>query len=275
MLAELADKIAAIERRFSTSGGLGAHSGSEALAPRFQTGWPEVDAALGGGLIGGALHEWLGLAFSASESRRLPWTPPLCILTHLACQAMAANSTLLWTVWIGSRCFPYPRILVSGEGKDRRLLERSIFVSPRDPAARLWAIDLALRSPAVGVVVADGSQLPMAATRRIHLVAKANHTLVLAARPPWERAELSAAESRWLVRWRPSSEVAGPARPRWSVELLRCKGMQPETISHAWNLEWDCAQSAVRVSAPLVRQTGDAKTNPSSAAVEPQQHLSA
>ncbi len=297
-------------------------------------------------------------------ARRGRWTPPVCVLVHLARQALhasngmeegatprglkpaaqerenpcgrkpvdreavGASTSAFWAVWVGKRCFPYPGVLVRAEDDDRCLLERSMFVAPRDAASRLWAIDLALRSPVVGVVVADGSHFDMAATRRVQLVAKANGTCVLLVRPPWELQELSAAQSRWLVRREPFTNQTECARmcdanqspkrkrrvrqpragawgsdehdpngirplpdgrgtdyrcenpfshprrvfgeraraheafaqsetPRWSVQLLRCKGVQPGRAHGVWALEWNRATGTVGLSTAMVDPSRD------------------
>ncbi len=222
------------------------------------TGWPEIDSVLEGGLLGGALHEWFGPE-SIREPGDVSWAPPVCIPLHLAWRALETGCVPLWLVWVGRRCFPYPGVLVREDGRDRRMLERSIFVSPRDTAKRLWAMDLALRCPAVGVVIADGSRFDMAATRRVQLVAKTHDTLALLVRPPWERAGLSAAQTRWQVTWEPRADCH--ANPRWSVELLRCKGVQPAKARGRWVLEWDHASSTMRLSAQVAHPAGAAKTS--------------
>ena len=89
---------------------------------------------------------------------------------------------------------------------------------------RLWAVDRAAGGPGVAVVVADGSRLDMAATRRLQLAAESGSALVLCARPPREIDHLSAATTRWRVRCASSPDKI----PRWDVELLRCKGMGPD-----------------------------------------------
>jgi protein ImuA len=218
---------------------------------RIATGWPEIDAALDGGLIGGALHEWFGLEDEPGES----WTPPLCILLHLARRALDAGAGPLWLVWIGRRCLPYPGALVGEGGRDRRLLERSLWVSINGTQHGLWAIDQALRCPAVGAVIAEGAGFDMAATRRVQLAARTHGTLAMLVRPPAERAELSAAQTRWGVRWAPAPRLLNPV---WSVELLRCKGSRPDRTPGPWRLEWDRATSLVRVSAPLADSPGAA-----------------
>lgn len=106
---------------------------------------------------------------------------------------------------------------------DEALLARSIFVDPPDDRARLWAIDLCLRAPSVAVVVADGRGLSMAASRRLQLAAEAGNTLALLARPAAERRTLSAAATRWHVH-RTLVAERDASRPRWMLELLRCKG---------------------------------------------------
>jgi len=102
------------------------------------------------------------------------------------------------------------------------LVEHSIFTSPKDASLRLWAIDTALRCPGITAVVADGSGLGMAATRRLQLAATSSGALVLLARPPGEEREVSAATTRWRIG-RQESAGDGPA---WSATLLRAKGAQ-------------------------------------------------
>lgn len=227
-----------------------------------RTGWGDIDAALGGGLLAGALHEWLGLASCGRSGASLrTWSPSICVLTHLAWQILEVGSQARWTVWIGRRCFPYPSVLVRGRGVDRRLLERSLFVATRHAGDRLWATELALRSSSVGAVIVDGSTFSMAATRRVQLLAKRRQTPVLMARPPWEQSKLSAAQSRWLIRWEPCAPTPTNLfpSPRWSVELLRCKGTLFEKSRDAWVLEWNRDTSALRLSSEMAHQDRPAK----------------
>jgi hypothetical protein len=145
-------------------------------------------------------------------------------------------------LFIGRRVWPYPRRLVvvsgpsarGGRGDasspppgDRRLLERALFVDPKDDGARLWAIDLALRCRAIAAVVADGSGLSMASSRRLQLAAEAGSALALLARPPNDLPRPSAAGLRLLVT-RDAVATSSPSapRPRWVVTLLRAKGVQ-------------------------------------------------
>lgn len=125
----------------------------------------------------------------------------------------------------------------SGGGVDRAVLDRSLFVDPPDRKGLLWAVDAALRCPTVAAVVADGSNLPLPASRRLQLAAEAGSGLCLLARPANELRQLSAAATRWHVRRGGPSPEDGPPldseagelstdpadRPRWDLELLRCR----------------------------------------------------
>ena len=225
-LAQLREAIAAIEHgRRDQSGSPASAFGDDALP------------------MPPGVHEWFGLADNSCMSctprtprtRRTPeWIPPLGILLYLARRSLKDNRT--GVVWIGRRCWPF----LQGLAPDDRgvLLRQSIFIDPPDDMSRLWAIDLAARCPAAAAVVADGSRLDMAATRRLQLAAEAGSALVLCARPPEEIDHLSAATTRWRVRCASSSDKI----PRWNVELLRCKGMRPDG---QWTVEWRSAQTQI------------------------------
>lgn len=183
----------------------------------------------------GAIHEWFGEEGAPGED----WIPPLGALLDLARRALAAQPDR-WALWIGRRCWPYP----APRGAEPDPLGRSLFVDPQDADSRLWAIDLALRCPAVGVVIADGSDLTMAATRRLQLAAASGaggKPLGLLARPPWEARQLSAARTRWRVT--PARSESGS--PRWTIELLRRKGVRP------------AREAAPRFGAQWNHETGD------------------
>lgn len=204
-----------------------------------------------------AVHEWVGFADSPVESG--PWLPPLCILAHAAARVLAAAGG--WVFWVGRSVWPRPWVLAGeggeggkeGEGGKTGLLERSVFVDAATLAERVWAADLLLRCPAVAAVVADGSGFAMPHTRRLQLAAQGGRATALLARPPWELKELSAAATRWLVRPCPSPTDC----PRWTVELLRCKGVQPAPEApRAWAVEWDHERRALVVPADVVHRSG-------------------
>lgn len=164
------------------------------------------------------------------------WLPPVTVLVDLARGAIASNAATGGgaVVWIGGRCWPYPHTLDPRERREaaRRarekqggLLARSVFVDAHTVSERVWAAELAARSGAASVVIADGTGLRMADSRRLQLAAESCKAIVLLTRPDAERGELSAARSRWLVE--PSAEPGIGFDQQWIVTLLRCKGVQP------------------------------------------------
>lgn len=209
MLADLAERIGQVERPAPTEIG--------ARVEGVRTGLPgPLDR-----LERGVLHEWLCGGEATDDG--LPWTAPLLVYAHLARFALpgAVGSGLV--VWVGRRMWPQPHVLsrpATENGRD--LLARSLLIDPPALNDRLWAIDLCLRSEAVGVVIADVSSMRMAHSRRLQLAAESGSVLALLARPWCERKEHSAAARRWRVE--PARSPT--ASPRWQVELVRCKGVQ-------------------------------------------------
>lgn len=201
---------------------------------RIPTGWPDIDRALGGGLALGSVHEWFGLHEGAGggagggAEQRGGWLPPLTVLLHLAHRAAMHRAGLV--VWIGAPCHPSPPAMPPD------LLSRSLFVSCDTRDQRVWAIDLSLRCAGVCAIIADASGLTMAESRRCQLAAAAGAAekqganggggggaIALLARPSRERAQLSAARTRWLVSPASFNEHGSG----WSIDLLRCKGVRP------------------------------------------------
>ena len=196
------------------------------------TGLAELDRCLpDGGLRRGAVHEWIGVA-CWSPQPCCSWSPPLTLLAQVAQRVSSDREGLV--VWVGAHVWPYPRSLGTP------VLRRSLFVRAPDLDSRLWVSELALRCGAAAAVIADGSGFDRAATQRLQLAAEAGGegSVCLLARSPDERAVLSAAATRWWVRSEPSDRTG----PRWTVELLRCKGtrpapdaMRPWMVEHDWS----------------------------------------
>ncbi|MCH2133465.1 MAG: hypothetical protein MK116_06930 [Phycisphaerales bacterium] len=205
-----------------------------------------------GGLVTGGLHEFLAPGGSRG------WAPPMAVLGHLATAALAAAPPRRGTVaWIGQRVCPEPAALPS-----HALSHASMIVRPRGTTARFWAIERTMRCPAVCCVVADGSDATRTMTRRLHLVAEEHDCTLLLARPPREHDTITSAATRWRIHRVPSQTT----RPRWRLELLRCRGRQrligrdppsrdsvtPQhsspDVSCSWLLEWDPIHGPVDVS---------------------------
>lgn len=151
----------------------------------------------------GTLHEFL----TATP------IPAITLLTQLA-QAIATTDVHARPLlWIGPCLWPYLPTLPTS------LLSQSLFLRPQTVAERLWAIDLAIRSQSISGIIADGSALDLAATRRLFLSTQSTSITCIIARPPHERHTLTAAATRWLIAPHPSPQHTR----RWSLQLLRCK----------------------------------------------------
>lgn len=191
-----------------------------------------------------ALHEWFT---GSTNAHGRDWSP--CVLPLLDVVARGlTHGHVSRVVWIGRRVFPYPPALACCS----RLLRTSIFVDPPNASARLWAIDLALRTTAPTAVIADGQGLTLASTRRLQLAASAGQGVGLLARPTAESHILSAATTRWRVEPRPTTNT----RVGWTLTLLRHKDSPTLTDdARANTVEWN--DGLVAVPALVVGRTGE------------------
>lgn len=220
----------------------------------------------------GGLHEWFGTGAASEQGPRRDrfWLPPMALLIGMAWEAVEADPRRR-VIWIGRRCWPYPPALMrhGADRFDRRLLERSVFVETEASRAghgeRVWAIELAARCAGVGAVVADGSGLTMAESRRLQLAAAVSErtaTPLLLARPPWEERELSAARTRWRVSPLPfidDTHNENGQRQGWALELLRCKGLRTERATEdarRWAVRRDHATGHITME-HIDRSAGD------------------
>ena len=213
-LARLRDTLAGLTTR--------AHGvGSGAPIPVF------ADTSLiGVGLARGALHEVCaaspgsGVAFAAILLARCGGQV-LWIATE-------QESNLVWP----------PGLLPFGLAPENLILARAA----RWPEA-LWAMEEALRCPALGAAVlmaGSGQGLDLTATRRLHLAAEAGGVFGLLLRPDGA-AGASAARTRWHI-----APLASDAAPRWRLTLLRQRGGAP---AGPWNVSFEAATGSLRLEA--------------------------
>ncbi len=89
--------------------------------------------------------------------------------------------------------------------------------------------------PGIAVVVADGSGMTAVVNRRLQLAAECGKAVGLIARPPWEIKEPTHAATRWQV----SARATESESMQWDIELLRCRGRQPEQDApRRWMARW-------------------------------------
>ena len=221
------DAISVMQRLSREVRGLETAGKQAIRKPTISCGCTALDRALpDGGYVAGSVIEYL---------RAMPG----CGASTLAFTAAAAamRSTNGFAVIIDTQHNIYPPALASW-GID---LEKVVLVRPQSDVDALWAVDQALRTPAVAAVVADVERIDDRAARRMQLAAEQGGGLALLLRPASARRGPSWADVQWMVRSLPSLDVSptqnvGPRaaantigiRPieerRLQVQLVRVRG---------------------------------------------------
>lgn len=245
---ESVDALCALRRKVTP---VENQEGAQSAAPLGHAG---LDAALGGGLARGRLHE----LFAAEPTDKSSAAGFTAMLAYLVSQA---DTPLFWMREETAQrqgCLHTPGL--AEIGIDPR---RLVLVVPPDPVALLRAAADVVRCTCVGAAVIELWRHPRAldltASRRLALAAEASGVTTLLLRAEAEPSP-SAAQTRWSIRAAPfvALEAEAPGRPAFIVDLLRQRG-RPDGGS--WHLEWDrdrgcfhgTALSGAVVSAPHQR----------------------
>jgi protein ImuA len=191
-------------------------------------GVPAIDAALGGGLPGAALHEVnatpLHLGAAAGFALAL---------------ATLAQERTRETLWIATDFNNLETGTLYGPGLDQFGLptERLLIVRVARPVDALFAMEEALKCRALSAVIAEFDAAPdLTATRRLSLAAKDHGGLGFILRHGSSDAP-SAARTRWQVAAAPSvpDEFGGLGLTAFALELTRNRRGPCGT----WTLTWD------------------------------------
>jgi protein ImuA len=182
----------------------------------------EIDAQLpGSGLARAGLHEVLAADTGAATG--------FC--------AMVLGRTGGTVLWIG----PEPDAWPPGLARFGLSPAQLVFVRAPRGADALWAMEEALRCPAVSgaLLMTDGVELT--AARRLQLAAEAGGGLGLLLRPDTEEDAPSATLTRWRITGLASTGGAPHelGDPRWQLDLLRCRGGTPATWRTTWRTTLD------------------------------------
>ncbi|TCM14006.1 protein ImuA [Novosphingobium sp. PhB165] len=180
-------------------------------------GLSAIDERLpGGGLALGSLHEVAGGAQGVTDG---------AAAALFAAGIMGrTGGTVLW-------CMTQPDLFAPAIAQAGLDPDRVIYVEARDQTSVLACFEESLRHGGLAGVVAEVPRLSMTASRRLLLAAESSGTIGIALRR-WRRREdaadfgqPTAAATRWRVTAVPSKPlpVPGLARPRWFVELIRCR----------------------------------------------------
>lgn len=175
-----------------------------------------LDDKLAGGLALGAVHDVAGGEGAADDAAATLFAAG--ILARL-------SGPVLW-------CLARPDLFAPGPTQAGLAPDRVIYTEMPDETTRLACGEEGLRHAGFAGVVVELSRLPMAQSRRLQLAAEAGGGLGILLRR-WRRpadivsfSQPNAAATRWRISAAPSTPlpVPGIGRPRWRVELLRCRG---------------------------------------------------
>jgi len=186
---------------------------------------PAIDSSLPcKGLQRAALHEFF--YNDPLEPYAVASTIPalLAYNSHTSRISLAHRATPPRILWIGKRSWPSPPALAAlsslHNSHSQSFFEHSIFIDPHNDATTLWAIDLALRSCAVDLVVAACPPISRTTTQRLSLAAQKYGTTALLLRTYNSHATPSCAASRWIVTPTPTTHCA----PSWKLSLAKLRG---------------------------------------------------
>ena len=145
-----------------------------------------------------------------------------------------------------------------------------LLVGARRDREMAWAMEECLRSGALAAVLGETGRMSFVASRRLALAARESRTPALLLRGDG-LGTASAACSRWRVTTLSPDREAGCAdpfdtplfdtgalgRPRWRLELLRCRGGRPATCDVEWNRETgDFGMAAALADRPAAPRAG-------------------
>lgn len=218
---------------------------------------PEVDDSLPTkGLLRGALHEFF-YHDPLQPERRSSLIPTLLAQNSYNTlnsenswnQSAAARSI----VWIGKKSWPTPYSLISPEHSytaQEAFLNSIIFIDPPTPKLTLWTLETALRSKAVGLVIAECPRISLTTTKRFELAARENGSTALLLRDPSDLHLPSRAHTKWVMTPTPSRHDA----PTWELSLAHMRGGLQEPLSWLIGIHEQNSCISVRVLPRVVDQ---------------------
>ena len=171
----------------------------------------------GGGLELGALHEVAG-----GGGGTVHGAAAALFATGIAARS---GGPVLWC--IARHDVFAPALAQAGLPSDK-----VVYVEAGNEEGVLACFEEGLRHNGLSAVIAEVTRLSLTNSRRLQLAAESGGTIGIALRR-WRRQEdavdygqATAAATRWRVTSLPQrpSSYPGLARPRWQVELIRCRG---------------------------------------------------
>ena len=188
---------------------------------------PEVDAELRGGLPRAALHEILGEAEAGASGAA----------AGFAALLLARSGGTVF--WIAREPDAWPPGLVRYGLPPSRL----IVARPGNGTDALWAMEEALRCPAVSGALLVSERPDATAMRRLQLAAETGGGIGLLLRDAASEDGPANATTRWRVTGRAGGRAHDLGDPQWALELLRARGGRP---AH-WTVTWRVGAESLTV----------------------------
>ncbi|MFL6796260.1 MAG: ImuA family protein [Xanthobacteraceae bacterium] len=240
-------------------------------------GIAEIDASLGGGLGCGALHEATASGEATIASATL-FALAVAVRTHRSGNAQATFNRAIpdqvlslvakkHALWISEDLTSLENGHLYGPGLVEVGIrpEQLIIVAAAHRRDVLWAMEEALRSPAIGVVIGELREhnIDPIVTRRLSLAAAAGHTLGLILRTAPDH-QPSAAVTRWVIgppRSPRFGDRGGVGPPRLALQLVRNR----RGHLGAWIVEWNSVEQRFKLtthSEPVAETTFNRQNRP-------------
>jgi len=235
-MRESVDQLAMLRRNLASIAGSRLLSADKRIA----TGHLTLDAALGGGLARGRVHELFPAEADDGPSA-------VGFAAMIALRAVGRDAPIFWLrsdeagrrgghlhapglIELGGD----PDALVLGQAPDANALLRSAADAARCPGLKALIVECWGKCP----------QLDLTASRRLALAAEQSGVTLFLLRLETE-PQPSAADTRWSVGAAPSRslEADAPGPPMFEIELLRRRS-GPSGMR--WRLEWDRDQIIFR-----------------------------
>ena len=225
-MVESVDRLSALRRKIAKIERLRPVAAANVAT----TGHQAIDAALGGGLARGRLHELFAIdPADASNSAGFA-----------AMLALRLGGPLVWLRAESAEALG-GRLHAPGLGEIGFDPANMIMAVLPDPLTVLRAAADVVRCAEVGVTVIElwrrPRELDLTASRRLAVAAEASGVTALLLRT-WAEPGPSAAHTRWAIRSAASAplEANAPGHPAMEVELLRQRG---RPAGGRWLVEWD------------------------------------
>lgn len=205
---------------------------------------PIQDAVPNGVFPLGAIHEFL---FTKLEDG----AATCGFITGLLNPVMARDGVIFW---VGQRRTLFPPALESfGIPPDK-----IVFVDVKNEKHVLWAVEEALKCPALTAVIGEVNNISFTASRRLQLAVEHSEVTGFLLCHSTRVPAATASFSRWKIISLPSyidEDLPGVGFPQWRVELLRIRNGRPGV--------WDIRLSAGKFDTAMTSnaQTEQAKLN--------------